>query len=218
MVRNATKQQLSDYIRHSIRYLTDHGETAAALARRLGVTKVYLGHVRDSERGAGKKLVTGFRNEFHAGSDEEMHAAAIQFAKRKQVPRELLMGTGDARRAPTAGAHQLRDFPDWRETVEEAKRGGDYLPEYAYDKVGELTVPFVPNVTPEWVRQTVLWYLGGTTPVERERAEMEYARRELHRKRAESDILSKALTPSEITELRRLLHGRASKSRPNVKR
>jgi hypothetical protein len=217
MVRTATKKQLADYIHHSIRFLTDHGETAAALARRLGVTKVYLGHARDGERGAGKKLVTGFRNEFHAGSDEEMHLAALQFAKRKQVPRELLLGTAGGSRVPGA-AHRLREFPNWGETVAEAKRLGDYLPEYAYEKVGELSVPFAPNITPEWVRQTVLWYLAGTTPVERERAEAEYARRELERKREESDPLSGALTPSEITELRRLLAGRSPKSRPKVKR
>jgi hypothetical protein len=146
-----------------------------------------------------------------------MHLAALQFAKRKQVPRELLLGTSGAAGGPT-GARRLRDFANWNTTVEDAKRGGDYLPEYAYDKVGELTVPFAPNITPEWVRQTVLWYLAGTTPVERERAETEYARRELERKRGEVDPLSGALTPSEITELRRLLHGRSPKSRPKVKR
>ena len=92
------------------------------------------------------------------------------------------------------------------------------MPEYAYDKVGELTVPFAPNITPEWVRQTVLWYLAGTTPVERERAEAEYARSELERKRGEADPLSGTLTQGEITELRRLLAGRSSKSRPKIKR
>src|SRR5258708_19691359 len=89
MVRTATTQQLSEYIRHSIRYLLEHGETAAALARRLGVTKVYLGHARDGERGAGKKLITGFRNEFHSGSTEEMNVAALHFAKRKHLPPHL---------------------------------------------------------------------------------------------------------------------------------
>jgi hypothetical protein len=217
MVRTATTQQLSEYIRHSIRYLIEHGETAAALARRLGVTKVYLGHARDGQRGAGKKLVTGFRNEFHAGSDEEMNVAALQFAKRKQLPRELLMGTADVGKVQTGG-RRLRDVAGWNKTVEEAKRGGDYLPEYAYDKVGELAVPFAPNVTPEWVRQTVLWYLAGTTPVEREKAETEYARRELERKRGESDPLSGALSPGEITELRRLLAGRSPKPKSKVKR
>src|SRR5437899_7911883 len=98
MVRTATRQQLSEYIHHSIRYLLEHGETAAALARRLGVTKVFLGHTRDGERGAGKKLITGFRNEFHGGSIEEMTLAALQFAKRKQLPRELLMGTAEVGR------------------------------------------------------------------------------------------------------------------------
>src|SRR5258706_15414356 len=149
MVRTATKQQLIDYIRHSIRYLLEQGETAAALARRLGVTKVYIGHARDDERGAGKKLFTGFQNEFHGGSDEEMNVAALQFAKRKQLPRELLMGTADVGKVQTGG-RRLRDVAGWKKTVEEAKRGGDYLPEYAYDKVGELAVPFAPNVTPEW--------------------------------------------------------------------
>src|SRR5258708_34297254 len=102
MVRTATTQQLSEYIRHSIRYLLEHGETAAALARRLGVTKVYLGHARDGERGAGKKLITGFRNEFHSSSTEEMNIAALQFAKRKQLPRELLMGTAEVARLSAA--------------------------------------------------------------------------------------------------------------------
>ena len=217
MVRTATKQQLIDYIRHSIRYLLEQGETAAALARRLGVTKVYIGHARDDERGAGKKLFTGFQNEFHGGSAEEMNVAALQFAKRKQLPRELLLGTAGAGR-PSANTRRLREIPEWEPTVSEAKRGGAYLPDYAYDKVGELTVPFAPNLTPEWVRQTVLWYLAGTTPVERERAEADYARKELERKRAEPDSLSRALTTSEITELRRLLSGRSRKRKPTAKR
>jgi hypothetical protein len=218
MVRTATKKQLADYIHHSIRFLTDHGETAAALARRLGVTKVYIGHARDGERGAGKKLVTGFRNEFHAGSEEELHLAALQFAKRKQIPRDVLLGTaGGVARVPT-GARRLSDFPAWAKIVGEAKRGGDYLPEYAYDKVGELSVPFAPNITPEWVRQTVLWYLAGTTPVEREHAEADYARRELERKRGEEDPLLGALTTDEITQLRRLLTGKSTKRKPLVKR
>ena len=217
MVRTATKQQLIDYIRHSIRYLLEHGETASALARRLGVTKVYIGHARDGERGAGKKLFAGFQHEFHGGSAEEMNVAALQFAKRKQLPRELLLGTAGAGR-PSANTRRLREIPEWEPTVSEAKRGGAYLPDYAYDKVGELTVPFAPNLTPEWVRQTVLWYLAGTTPVERERAEADYARKELERKRAEPDSLSRALTPSEITELRSLLSGRSRKRKPTVKR
>src|SRR5690348_13138752 len=111
MVRTATKQQLVDYIRHSIRYLLDHGETAAALARRLGVSKVFIGHARDGERGGGPKLIRGFRSEFHAGSDEEMHLAALQFAKRKQVSKELLMGTKEGGSALPVGARRLRDFP-----------------------------------------------------------------------------------------------------------
>jgi hypothetical protein len=125
MVRTATKQQLAEYIHHSIRYLTDHGETAAALARRLGVTKVYLGHARDGERGAGKKLVTGFRNEFHGGSDDEMHVAALQFAKTKHLPRELLwaLAAPDGLRPARADCatfrlgKRLQKTPDAAETI-----------------------------------------------------------------------------------------------------
>jgi len=76
----------------------------------------------------------GFQHEFHGGSAEEMNVAALQFAKRKQLPRELLLGTAAAGR-PSTNPRRLREIPEWEQTVTEAKRGGDYLPDYAYDKV-----------------------------------------------------------------------------------
>src|SRR5262249_31923256 len=101
---------------------------------------------------------------------------------------------------------------------EKAQREFTYLPEYGYEAAGELSVPFEPELTPDWVRQTVTWYISGLPVVERERSEAAYAKRELERKKASADPLSVAVTSEEITELKRMITGRRRDQLPKLKR
>lgn len=207
MVRTATTKQLENYIRYSIRFLLRNGETAANLARRIGVTDVYLALFRNENRGAGKKLTQGFCNEFHSGSEEEMNLAALELAAGREPSAEVLLGTGGPKIQ-----RRLRDCPRWRQLVEQARNGPEYIPTFAFEVIGELIVPFEPNVTAEWIRHTAKWYLSGMIPVQREQAERAFAQRELARKLLGDDPLAEILSPADIENLRRRLRQRQESS------
>lgn len=71
--------EVSAFIRSRIEEIHATGKTYDQIAAHLGVSKTQVLNVRDSSRGAGRKLETAFARVYHGGSIDDLRKVAAEF-------------------------------------------------------------------------------------------------------------------------------------------
>lgn len=78
--------EVSAFIRSRIEEIHAQGKTYDQIAAHLGVSKTQVLNVRDSSRGAGRKLETAFARVYHGGSIDDLRKVAAQFYRTTEQP------------------------------------------------------------------------------------------------------------------------------------